>query len=118
MTIKAHPRANGGKQHQHVEIIASNYKILSVTIIFEVVCEGCGWTAQFHTGKEAGEVGWAHHKTVHHNKHTEKSVNTCDGAATRIFCQFVHNRDAQAAKLKGMSHQITSAVEPGGRDDK
>ena len=118
MTIKAHPGANPGKQHQHIKIIASNYKNHSQSSTFEAVCEGCGWSAQFHNGKEAGEAGWAHHKTAHHNKHTEKSLNTCDGAATRIFCQFVHNRSAQAAKLKGGAHQIASAVEPEGRDKK
>ncbi len=111
MTINAHQGANPGKQHQQYGIIPSNYKNHSQSSTFDTVCEGCGWSEQFHNGKEAGEAGWAHHKTAHHNKHTEKSVNTCDGATTHIFCHFIHNRSVQAAKSKGKTARDRSAVE-------
>ncbi len=119
MKPRVPPPWQEGKQTKRIKVINSPaHKLSAQNSVWNVVCEGCGWTAQFRTGREAGDGGWEHHKTAHHNKHTAKSVNTCDGAATRIFRGFVHNSNAQAAKLKGEAHRITPAVEPEGRDKK
>lgn len=107
----------GGKQASSVESINSHRnKSLLQHSNWNVNCEGCGWNAQFRTGREAGEAGWAHHKTTHHNKRTAKSMNTCDGAATPIFRQLILNGSVRAAKLKDETHQITSEVEQGAQE--
>ena len=107
MTIKAHPRANGGKQHQQYKIILSNYKNHSKSFIFRVVCEGCGWTAQFHTGKEAGEAGWKHHSEIHHAAKLSNSHKT-ECPVTRIFGAMAGGRGPFPLVLKNEMSKGTS----------
>ncbi len=69
MTQKAPSPARGRKQTATNSVTHSHSnKLSSENSIWNVECEGagCGWSAQFSTGREAGEAGWKHHRTVHH----------------------------------------------------
>ena len=112
MTAEKPPlRVTGGKHTASNSHINSHSNKLSCeNSVWNVICEGanCGWSAQFATGREAGEAGWAYHRTVYHNKITAKSVNTCDGAATHIFKTVVRNKNAQVARSRGTVYQATN----------
>ena len=117
MTEKAPLPDREGKRTQRVMVINSQlHKLLPDCSLWNVVCEGCGWTAQFRTGREAGEGGWLRHKSTHHSRKYKVSPGH-ECPTTHIF-KTVTEKGTKAARSESLPYQITSEGEPEARDDK
>ena len=107
MREKAPLPGRGGKEHVGISDIHSHRnKPSSRHSVWNVECEGCGWTAQFRTGREAGEGGWEHHLKFHHSKTFEKSPGH-ECPSTHIF-RIETEKQRAAAKTEGVPYQMTS----------
>ncbi len=86
MTQKAPSPGKGRKQTTSGSRINSqSNKAMRENSVWNVICEspGCGWSAQFATGREAGEAGWKHHRTHHQEKTGNSHHGNCP--STHIF---------------------------------